>query len=335
MNDRTLSPVLVARTPAKLNLFLEVLRRRGDGFHELVTLMVPVSLFDTLTFRATAEGPIELACQWSAGLAAASATESAANESLAESLWEKLPQGASNIVVKALERLREGASVRQGAQMSLSKRIPAAAGLGGASSDAAAALLVANRAWGLDWSRERLSEVAAEVGSDVPFFLWSRPAVCRGRGERIEPVEGLPPLHVVIVKPPVGLPTPDVFRGCRSAESLNEEPREVDTLIEPLRRGDWSSAGRCLFNRLEPAARKLSSWIDRVLAALANAGAVSQGMSGSGSSCFGLCRSEREARRVAGRLRAQRLGAVFQATTAVSTMTGKAPGTLSAAAGGG
>ncbi|MEO8493733.1 MAG: 4-(cytidine 5'-diphospho)-2-C-methyl-D-erythritol kinase [Planctomycetota bacterium] len=229
---------------------------------------------------------------------------------------DALPTGSDNIVWKAVERLRERAGVAAGIAIHLVKRIPAAAGLGGASSDAAAALVAANRLWDLGWTREQLAEVAAEIGSDVPFFLTQRAAgsgmaICRGRGELIEPLTGMPPMHFVLTRPPVGLSTPQVYRRCR----VPSNPSSVEPLVARLRCGD-RAAGTMLVNRLQPAAEELSPWIGRLSALFSQLGCVGHQMSGSGSSYFGICRSARQARCLASRIRAAGFGLTFQAKTA-------------------
>ena len=290
-------------TPAKLNLFLEVLSRRADGFHEIETLMMPVTLFDTLQVSKTGARPIELSCRWSGGRPG-----DAAGGALRSS-WGDLPDGPDNMVVKAIERLREQAGLEAGAVVRLQKRIPSSAGLGGASSDAAAALVAANRVWNLNWPLDRLHEVAAQLGSDVPFFLGGSAAICRGRGEQIEPVRLPGGWHFVVVRPPQGLSTAEVYRHCRPATA----PRRVASLLAAARRGRLADAGRLLMNRLQPAAASLSPWIGRLQAAFDGCNCYGHQMSGSGSSYFGICRSARHARRVAAALRSQQLGAVFVA----------------------
>jgi 4-diphosphocytidyl-2-C-methyl-D-erythritol kinase len=186
----------------------------------------------------------------------------------------------------------------------LVKRIPTAAGLGGGSSDAAAALVAANLGWRLGWPRPALSELGAELGSDVPLFLAEGAAVCRGRGERVEPIGRLGTLHFVLICPPEGLSTAAVYQACRPAL----EPRSVEPLADALRRGDLGKAGSLLFNRLEAAAESLSPWIGRAREAVRDVGCLGYQMSGSGSSYFGLCRHARQARRVARRLQAEGVG---------------------------
>ncbi|HEX5104843.1 MAG TPA: hypothetical protein VFV87_13575, partial [Pirellulaceae bacterium] len=216
-------------TPSKLNLFLEVLARRPDGFHEIQTLIAPVSIYDTLTFQPRGEPGIKFDCRWAHGLTARGLRECAGEN---EGAFGDLPSGPDNLAWKAVELLRGRAIEKRGARLTLVKRIPAAAGLGGASSDAAAALVAANLGWNLGWKRERLAELAAELGSDVPFFLTRGAALCRGRGEAIEPLRAAP-LHVTVVRPPVGLATGDVYRCCRPAT----QPVSAQPLREALECG--------------------------------------------------------------------------------------------------
>ena len=286
---------VVVQAPAKLNLFFEVLAKRDDGYHEIETLMCPVDLYDTLCFR---EGPrqLELTCQRVNGATGPTGLTG-----------EVLPEGRENLVLRAVELLRRRAGVDFGATLRLVKRIPIAAGLGGGSSDAAAALVAANEAWGLGRSLDELAEISAELGSDVPFFFARGPAICRGRGERVEPVDGVFALHFVVVYPPEGLSTAAVYDACRPAA----RPKTPAPLLEALARGDVNRVGRLLFNRLQPAAGKLSTWIGRLQRRLAREDCLGHGMSGSGSSYFGLCRHARHARRVARRLQANGVGSVF------------------------
>jgi len=284
---------VVVQAPAKINLFFEVLGRRPDGYHEIETLVAPIQLYDTLYFGEENTGQVRLTCQRPNGAATA---------------WggwiEDLPEGPENLVVRAVERLRQRAGVRRGARLRLVKRIPTAAGLGGGSSDAAAALAAANAGWQLGWSPGALQELGSELGSDVPLFFAGGPAVCRGRGERVEPIRCLPALDFVLVRPPAGLSTAAVYQACRPAA----EARSVQPLLEALARGDLAAAGRSMFNRLEEAASTLSPWIERLRGAMESADCLGHQMSGSGTCYFGLCRHARHARRVARRLQAAGVG---------------------------
>ncbi len=287
---------IVVQTPAKLNLFFEVLARRADGYHEVETLMCPVDLFDTLYFKEEPSGKLVLECQWATMMGGPRGAG-----------FDSVPRGPDNLVMRAVELLRRGAGVRRGARLRLVKRIPAAAGLGGGSSDAAAALVAANLGWSLGLSQTELSQAAAQLGSDVPFFLGGGAAICRGRGQRVEPVGELGPLDFVVVRPPAGLATAAVYGVCRPAE----QPRSVTPLVQALRNGDARSAGRLLWNRLQPAAERLSPWIKRLRETFLNQDLLGHGMSGSGTSYFGLCRHARHARRLSRHLQATGIGTVF------------------------
>jgi 4-diphosphocytidyl-2-C-methyl-D-erythritol kinase len=290
MYVRQLGHRLVVHAPAKVNLSLEVLSKRPDGFHEIETLMAGVGVFDTLEFEPLPESELSLSTRWGAGQRASNSPGD-------------LPDEQDNIVWRAVDLLRQRAGYRGGARIRLTKRIPAAAGLGGASSDAAAALVAANRAWRLGWSPEQQATLAAEIGSDVPFFLFPGAAICRGRGEQIERVAAAR-IPIVIARPPEGLSTPRVYRACRPAE----KPVAVGPLQEAVTRGKVAAAARMLNNRLEEAAEKLTPWIERLRAEFARQGLPGHGMSGSGSSYFGLAHHARAARRIAVRLRARRIG---------------------------
>jgi len=290
MHVRSTDAGLEVLAPAKLNLFLEVLGKRSDGFHEIETLMYPIGLYDTLVFRDDPDGQIRLTCE-QAGVSRADA----------------LPEGADNLVVRAVELVRRRLGVTHGARLRLVKRIPLAAGLAGGSSDAAAARFAADRVWQLGLSRTELAALAAELGSDIPFFLHGGPAVCRGRGEIIERAEGLGSLHFVVARPPVGLSTADVYRACRPSV----EPRHVSGLIDTLRRGSLAGAACCLHNALQAAAETLSPWIARLSREFGQLDFLGHRMSGSGTSYFGLCRHARHARRLAAWLRARGVGHVY------------------------
>lgn len=298
----------IGRAPAKLNLYLEILGRRDDGFHELETLMAPIRLADSLRLvavpgQSTQLGEIRLEVRecYPVGSHAVSSVER-----------PTVPIGLENLVTRALELLRVQSGCADGAYVELVKRIPAAAGLGGGSSDAATALRLANRAWGLNWSVGRLAEVAAELGSDVPFFLESGPAICRGRGEIVERVQGLRSIHVVVVKPPVGLSAAEVYRAYDSLEpdfAGAARPGLSREMVTAIARD--GNAGRWMGNRLQAAAAAMSTTIERVRAAFARLDFAAHQLSGSGSAYFGVCRNGQHARRLASILRTQKLGLVY------------------------
>jgi 4-diphosphocytidyl-2-C-methyl-D-erythritol kinase len=269
--------------PAKLNLFLEVLGRRPDGYHEIESVMVAVSLYDTLTFTDDPSGEISLRCSDPA-----------------------LPVGSDNLVVMAAERLRVSAGSLRGARIVLDKAIPAQAGLAGGSSDAAAALVALDRLWDLRTPRARLDALAGEIGSDVAFFARAPAAICRGRGERVESVPLKEEYHFVLVCPPVGMSTADVYRQVVPPE----QPRPIGPVLEALASGGPADLGRSLFNRLQHFAEALKPELTRVRDALASLGSLLDGsmMSGSGSAYYGLCRTSAAASRAADILKPLGLG---------------------------
>jgi 4-diphosphocytidyl-2-C-methyl-D-erythritol kinase len=292
---RRLGNNLQVHAPAKLNLHLEILARRPDGFHEIETLMLSVSLYDTLHFSPRSDDRLTLDCRWAAGLAARH------GDSLGD-----IPMAQRNIVYRAVDLLRQTAGIRRGADVRVVKRIPSQAGLGGASSDAAAALLAANVGWELNWTNDQLAQLAAQLGSDITFFFSGGAAICRGRGEQIEAFGRVPPLHVVVVRPPEGLSTPTVYKACRPAV----KPEDVAGITRAVQRGHASEVGRHLMNRLQEPAEQLSSAVVRLREAFSRTDCLGHQMSGSGSSYFGIARSAAHARRLAARLQAMNLGLV-------------------------
>ena len=269
---------LVIAAPAKVNLFLEVLAKRPDGYHELQTLMAAVDLFDTLELRPGPAGEIALECD-----------------------PPGLPTGPDNLVHAAADRLRRKASRPDlGAAVRLTKRIPAKAGLAGGSSDAAAALIGLNRVWNLGLGKPELAAVAAEVGSDVPFFLELPAAWCTGRGEVVTPEPPGRGFDLVLVCPPVGLSTADVF----GRVEVPAAPTDGAAARAAFRSGDVAALGRALFNRLAGPAFGLAPAVRSVYTRLASLDPAGCLMSGSGSAVFALCRDRADALRVADAFRA-------------------------------
>jgi 4-diphosphocytidyl-2-C-methyl-D-erythritol kinase len=225
----------------------------------------------------------------------------------------KLPAGPDNLVVKALRLLQERSGCHLGARVELLKRIPMAAGMGGGSSDAAAVLRLANHVWRLNWDEERLTELSAELGSDIPFFMSAGPAICRGRGEEVERVCQLPSLHFVIVKPAAALGAGDVYTAY---DSINKQdaPRargELGRWLAPMRRGASSNLAAWMHNGLEAAASTLSPCVERLRRAFSELDFLAHQLTGSGSAYFGVCRHAQHARRLASILRTQQLGLVY------------------------
>lgn len=291
------------RAPAKLNLFLDVLGRRGDGFHDLETLMVPVRLADQVSLTpAPARQPGEILLDVRTCWPIRS-----------PSLLPVVPAGPDNLVVKSLKLFQERSGSQFGAHVELVKRIPMAAGLGGGSSDAAAALRLANRVWQVHWDDARLTELAAELGSDIPFFMSHGAAICRGRGERVERLPPLPPLYFVIVKPAEALGAGEVYSAHDSI--VEHKPPiargQLNRLIANLYLGGWHDVGMWMHNRLQAAASLLSPAVDKLRRVFAEFDFVAHQLTGSGSAYFGICRHAAHARRLASILRTRQLGLVY------------------------
>jgi 4-diphosphocytidyl-2-C-methyl-D-erythritol kinase len=267
---------VVAWAPAKVNLYLEVLGKRPDGYHDIDTLMAAVSLFDTLVFKEDPSGALSLRCD-----------------------HPGLSDGPDNLVLRAARLLQEHAGRGRGASIRLAKRIPLAAGLAGGSTDAAAALAGLNRLWRLGLGDAELAALGAKVGSDVAFFFATPAARCTGRGEIVAPLAPGRTLWLVLLSPAEGLSTAEVYRGV----TVPAEPGSADAACDALRSGDVERLAGLLHNRLQGPAERLcpavARWRRR-LEGLRPAGAL---MSGSGSSLFALCRDHREATRVAADLR--------------------------------
>jgi len=296
---------LHVRAPAKINLSLNILGDRPDGFHDLCTEMVSIGLMDELRFSPMDDSQIVL--QLVSRSAAASA----------------LPVDDRNLVVRAARLLQTEAGISHGVRIKLWKRIPTEAGLGGGSSDAAATLMGLNRFWKVNLSSKRLHGLAATLGSDVNFFLDSVPAaICTGRGETIQPVPLPYRLHVVLIKPPTGLPTGKVFHAWEEQQHISPRTTRTD---EPLRDSNkLPTGGACpawihqkLWNDLEGPAATLNGEIRGTLERLRQLDVMGSGMTGSGSACFALCRTVRQARVVAGRCRQWNVGQVFVVSSGV------------------
>lgn len=270
------SASVVVQAPAKVNLFLEVLAKRPDGYHEIATLMVAVDLYDTLEFTEERSAAIDIRCD---------------NRELAT--------GPENLIHRAAELLRRRFSHPAGAAVTLTKKIPLAAGLAGGSSDAAATLAGLNALWNLGLSAAGLAQLGAELGSDVPFFFSTPAAWCTGRGEQVTPAPLGAPLDFVLARPPQGLSTADVYRACR----VPQEPQKGDDIRAAVAEGNIPAIGSRIFNRLQEAAEGLEPSIRNVREEMEKIGLPWTAMSGSGSTVFALCRDETEAERTAEKLR--------------------------------
>lgn len=266
-------------TPAKVNLFFELLDRRGDGFHEIDTVMSTVSLFDDLHFSVRNDGLLRLQI---------------IQEGCTDS--ESIPTDERNLILQAMSRLKasHGAS-DLGCDVFLRKRIPSAAGLGGASGNAAGALFAANWIWKLGLGQQQLDSIGATIGSDVPFFFHGGICHCTGRGEVTKSIDAPAGMAIVIAKPEEGLSTAAVYGKC----SVPPQPKSSANILQHLQTGSWNKVGEQLFNRLETFAMSMTPAIGKLKEIFDQLDCVGHQMSGSGTSYFGIFRNAADAHRAA------------------------------------
>lgn len=248
-------------SPIKVNLYLRIVGRRPDGYHDLETVMLPLDFGDRLTFCAQPSG-LTLACDNPA-----------------------LPTDDRNLVVRAA-RLLGGT---RGARITLEKRAPLAAGIGGGSSNAAKTLVGLNQLWNLGLDGARLGELAAGLGSDINFFLQDGAAICRGRGELVTPIPCRLTASVLLVNPGFGISTPWAYQAwAKGATRLTGPAPDVNLLTKALADDDLAGVIRCLYNSLEVPSVGKFPVLDALKRCLRDGGATGTLMSGSGATVFGL-----------------------------------------------
>lgn len=282
--------------PAKLNIALLVGPRRRDGFHEICSVMVPVSLADLVVAEVSAGGELTVDCE--------------------------VCPGEHNLAARAARELEARAGRPLPAHLTILKRIPHAAGLGGGSSDAAAAMVALERLHALDFTSHVRYEVAAAVGSDVPFFLWRGPQLAMGRGTVLSALDLPCPLHFVIVAPETEMPTADVYRWRDedTVAGLRDFAGRTQRLLSELRNTRRAEELATLVtNDLEPHVVRRRPEIARVRECLEEAGALAAAMSGSGAAVFGLFSDAEQAEAARARVVA-RLGIPFGRAFTVSDL---------------
>ena len=266
------------KAPAKINLLLDVLHKRDDGFHEVEMIMTMVDLADRLTMEELPRDGIIISSQ--AGY---------------------IPLDEKNLAFQAARLIKERYNVRKGVYIHLDKHIPVAAGLAGGSSDAAAALRGLNRLWGLNIPQDELCRLGAELGSDVPFCVTGGTAVARGRGEKLEPIANPPQCWVVLAKPPINVSTADVYGRFRAA-GLREHP-STSAMRSAIERGSFADVCAGLGNVLESVTLELYPEVRQMKKTMQRLGADGVLMSGSGPTVFGLVAKEAKVARIYNGLR--------------------------------
>ncbi|HYZ11283.1 MAG TPA: 4-(cytidine 5'-diphospho)-2-C-methyl-D-erythritol kinase [Actinomycetota bacterium] len=260
--------------PAKLNLFLRVLGRREDGYHDIRSLIVPLTLADGVQARRAERLLLTVVGECAADV----------------------PRREDNLVVRAARALAEAEGREPAAELLLTKQIPVAAGLGGGSADAAAALRALARLWGVEGRPDRLREVAAGIGSDVPALLEVRPALVRGRGDIVEPTES-PRTWWVLLTQPFGVRAADAYRWWD--EDGGQAGPDPEPMLTAIRSGELERAGSLLSNDLEGPVAARHAEVRAAKNGLLEAGALGAIMVGSGPSVAGLVRSGFHAEEVA------------------------------------
>lgn len=276
---------LELNSPCKVNLLLNILGRRPDGFHELETVLQPLPIHDRLRFEK--------------GMGGLQLTSSEPS----------LPVDGSNLVHRAARAFLEAAGVSEGVRIHLEKNLPMAAGLGGGSANAATTLLGLNRLFGDPLTTEALTRIARTLGSDVPFFLQEGPALGTGRGECIQPVASFKALRgagVLLIRPGFGVSTAWAYRELsKEPSALNGEPGKASALIDRLRTSDLRAAAPGFFNSLERPVFRKYPVLQVLKDFLLNQGAVVALMSGSGSTTFAITPSPSVAESLRERVLAQ------------------------------
>lgn len=266
------------KAPAKINLMLDVLHKRPDGFHEVEMVMTMIDLADRLEMSEQPRDTIIITSQ--AGY---------------------IPLDEKNLAFQAARLIKERYDVRQGVHIHLDKKIPVAAGLAGGSSDAAATLRGLNRLWNLNIPLGELLTLGAELGSDVPFCVTGGSALATGRGELLTPVPSPPQCWAVVAKPPINVSTAEVYGRLRS-DNIQHHPSAKD-MVAALEEGNFQHMCGSLGNVLEEVTLKLHPEVQQLKDAMIKLGADGVLMSGSGPTVFGLVAKESKVARIYNGLR--------------------------------
>ncbi|MEN6371723.1 MAG: 4-(cytidine 5'-diphospho)-2-C-methyl-D-erythritol kinase [Armatimonadota bacterium] len=262
---------IIVHCRAKINLTLDILDKRPDGYHNLKSVMQSVDVVDTLRIEKNTAGSIKITAS-----------------------LPDLPTGPGNTVYSASELFFSAAEINSGITIFIEKRIPHQAGMGGGSSDAAGALLGLNKLFGSPLSLAELTDLAAQIGSDVPYFLYGGTAVISGRGEIVEKLPDAPKLDLVVVKPDVGVPTAWAYKQLAETDRLRSSA-STDFMIDAIKRGDRAAVIGNISNDFDDIVAMEFSEIAEIKNRLLSLGAERAMLSGSGAAVFGVFDSSDEA----------------------------------------
>ena len=291
-NNNHKKNVISLKAPAKVNLFLEILGKRDDGFHEIETIMQEIDLADSLQFEETQEG-VTLECN-----------------------NKNIPANQDNLVCKAANLILEECGIKKGVLINLEKNIPVGAGLGGGSSDAATTLKALNSLWKVGLNNEELMEFAAKLGSDIPFFINGKTALCRGRGELITPVEVRNRMDYIILFPRVHISTETIYKNLKI--DLTKKRKDVSFFLDALKYSEVAGISKLLFNRLEEIIFATYPDLLQVKSTLESFDFCGLSISGSGSAFFGLCNNRHQAEVIKSKIELSGMGNVFVATNVIT-----------------
>lgn len=264
--------MLYEKAPAKINLTLDVLHKRPDGFHEVEMVMTTVDLADRIWLRSTNDGSITI-----------------------KTSMQYVPNDKRNLAYQAADLLKNTYNVSEGVEIVLEKSIPVSAGLAGGSTDAAATLRGLNRLWKLGLTADELAELGAQIGSDVPFCVYGGTALATGRGEIIEKLPTPPNCWVILAKPAISVSTADVYRELNI--STMKHP-DTSQMIEALKMNDYNMMCKTLGNVLEPVTMKQHSEVVFLKEQMGKFGADAVLMSGSGPTVYGLVEHQSRVSRI-------------------------------------
>lgn len=281
---------LTLNSYAKLNLYLSVLKARRDGYHDILTIFERISLADKIILKNRSDNKINLSCE-----------------------KKGLPLDyRDNLAYKSAKLLQQTFKLNKGADIEIIKNIPIGSGMAGGSSNAAYTLIGLNRLWNLKLKRTQLINLAAKIGSDVPFFIYDSPfAIGKGRGERIKPLNSLRKLKLwhTIAVPDLTVSTPLIYKKWDDFKDMNMltmPDYDVKILISSLKKNGLLALNKAIFNGLEPVTMKLYPLVRRVKNKFLSLGARSVLMSGSGPAVFGILSSKKEAVTLVGQLKQEK-----------------------------
>lgn len=267
---------------AKINLALDVLGKREDGYHEVRMIMQTVKLFDKLTFKVLDEDTIRMTTNLGF-----------------------LPVDEDNLVVKAIRLIKDTYHIEKGMEVDLFKCIPVAAGMAGGSTDCAAALVGASRLFGLNLDKETLMELGVKLGADVPYCVMRGTALSEGIGEVLTPLSPIPSCHILVAKPGISVSTKYVYENL-DAQQVLKHP-DIDGMLDAISKGDLSGITTRMENVLETVTVTKYPIINEIKTEMLNGGAMNSLMSGSGPTVFGIFDDEEKANAVAGVIREKNL----------------------------